>query len=158
MVKPLLLLDIDGVLCPYGGSSKRGLRPIIGHAYAVIDPQHTPWLKELNGLYRLAWASFWERGGNDVIGPVHDLEPLPFIPFNSINPYYRTPKLEAVMEFVGDEPVAWLDDDLFEDAYKWAHERNLSVPTRLIQTDPEVGLSEREMTQLRSFGYTFQNS
>jgi hypothetical protein len=156
-MKPILLIDIDGVLCPFDTNDER-LEPIIGHEWAVMDPRHTPWLKELEDLYRFAWCSYWERGGNDVIGPAHDLDPIPFIVFNIVNPYDQTYKLHEVKEFIGDEPVAWIDDGFFEDAFKWAGERNKSVPTRLIHTDPTVGLDEAAMQDLRQFGYTFQNS
>ena len=142
------------MLCPFD-TDREHLRPILGHEYAWIDPQHTQWLAELGELYDLAWASMWERGGNDVIAPVHDLPPLPFVVFSAdggLDWNDQTPKLKAVKEFVDDRPTAWIDDDFFPDAFVWASDRTRSgIPTQLVHTNPRCGLAEHGMSTLRLF-------
>jgi hypothetical protein len=151
-VKPLLFLDIDGVLCPFGIES--GGQPIPGHEYVLWNPRHTEWLHELREKFVLVWGSFWEQDANKVIAPLHDLDALPFVEFSwpdSILDLTKTIKLESIERFAGDLPFAWVDDDLRDDAFTWAKDRDKVVPTLLIRTDPTVGLDEQAMRQLRDF-------
>ena len=61
-----------------------------------------------------------------------------------------TPKLPAVARFVGDRPLAWVDDELFEDAFIWAAER--TAITLLVRTSGSAGLSEANVRELQRFG------
>lgn len=160
-MKPLLLLDIDGVLCPFGRDGKylKGIPD-----YQQMDdhpgwwsPDHTEMLQELSKLYEIVWATMWMDDANDVISPLHGLERLPFVVFDRI-PENKTFKLPAVSRFIEDRPVAWIDDDLFEDAYEWAAERHQTIPTKLVHTWPAHGLGEQEMSELRLFAYELKEN
>jgi hypothetical protein len=149
-MNPYLLLDIDGVLCPFGNNAM-GAVPIPGHEYSRYSLAHTPWLKRLNESYDLVWASLWEHGGNQVISPLHDLPSLPVIEFKATDLHLnvgRTLKLSTVKRFIGNRPMAWVDDDLLEDAFHWAAERDKVTPTLLIKTECHIGLTEDHVDQL----------
>jgi hypothetical protein len=62
----------------------------------------------------------------------------------------ETWKLGDVALFVGNRPLAWVDDDLFGDAFAWADKR--AAPTLLIRTSPSVGLTEQDVSRLEGFG------
>lgn len=57
-------------------------------------------------------------------------------------------KLPDVRRFVGDRPVAWIDDDLWEDAFEWAEER--SSATLLIRVAPHRALPEHTLSASRT--------
>jgi hypothetical protein len=53
----------------------------------------------------------------------------------------------AVDAYVGDRPLAWIDDMLTSEAQLWAAKR--AAPTLLVPVDPAAGLSERIVNDLR---------
>ena len=121
--RPLLLLDVDGVLL------------VVRSAWDDEDQDYEPtlhpdagaWLADLGRVFELCWATSWEHGANRDIGPSLGLPPLPVIEFD-FDYGARTPKLRSVAGWVGDRPCAWIDDDLDRDAEAWAAGR--TAPTR----------------------------
>jgi hypothetical protein len=156
---PLLLLDVDGVLCPFSGEIPNTAR-VGPDGYRRVDldpdggsPDAFLWISEANGerlrrldaVFEIVWATGWAHDANRVIGPLHALDELPVVELEAA---FDAPtwKLSSVAAYVGDtRPCAWIDDDLGEDAYEWAERR--SGPTLLVRTEPHLGLTE-ESTQL----------
>ena len=64
-------------------------------------------------------------------------------------PRTGTRKLAAVQDFVGSRAVAWIDDELYEDAEAWAAQR--PVPTLLRRTRGSVGLTLADVQALEEF-------
>jgi hypothetical protein len=73
---------------------------------------------------------------------------LPHVDLSDL-PRSGTRKLMAVTQYVGDRAVAWIDDELYEDALAWAADR--TVPTILRRTSAGVGLTEPDVRALDAF-------
>lgn len=151
MIRPYLLIDVDGVLNPFGtGRAPDGFARHKLFGYDVwLSPRHGLWLNALATWFDLVWATTWEHDAPRLIAPILKLPThLPVIEFRQSEG--ETWKLGDVAHFVGNKPLAWIDDDLFDDAFAWADQR--SAPTLLIRTSPSVGLTEQEVWRLEGFG------
>jgi hypothetical protein len=168
MEKPILFLDVDGVLNVdyHRGTPRKGtiVREIpLGHpqhVYTVyLDPSHGPWLNELTEHFELVWATTWEDEANEYLLEHLGLPPLPVVPFTA-EAELRLPlpdllpqpkfsdrhntwiwKAPSVLRYAGDRPFYWFDDDfsLLHD-HLWAEKRNETVPTYLEHVRPHKGL------------------
>ena len=155
--KPLLLIDVDGVLNPFTaqvvpeGFSEHRLKG----ARVLLSARHGDWLRELSADFDLTWATTWEADANTFIGPLIGLPELPFIGFSPPDPTYEgyTLKLPDVISFAGDRPLAWVDDDLSADVRYWSHWRRtqLGIPTLLVDVYPRIGLGAVHVERLREF-------
>ena len=81
------------------------------------------------------------------MSPILELGQLAVIEFNRGT--VDTWKLPSVQEFIGNRPAAWIDDDLYLDAHKWADERH--EPTLLVNASSSVGLTKEHVGQLKTF-------
>lgn len=76
----------------------------------------------------IAWASSWEGDANLYLCPHFGLPELPFVVFPPV-PFEPSAKVPAIHAFVGDRPVAWVDDTVTTEARQWA--RGRTAPTLL---------------------------
>ncbi len=58
-------------------------------------------------------------------------------------------KLEALEEYAGSRPLAWIDDSLDESCYEWADRRE--APTLLVPTESAVGLTDAHVEALEAW-------
>ncbi len=156
--KPLLLVDIDGVISlfasPAGGWPGAGadgaLHSIEGipHFLSATAASH---LLDLQEHFELVWASGWEEKAEEHLPRLLGLpRQLPYLRFDrSVGRSNAHWKLAAIEAFAAGRPLAWLDDALNGACRAWAQAR--SAPTLLVQTDPRRGLTERESELLRSW-------
>lgn len=149
MSKPLLLLDVDGVLNPFAAEAcPEGYREYLffeGEEPVRLCPVHGSWLAELAEHYELVWATGWEDEANEFLAPVLALPRLPVIRFPAV-PFAPAEKVPAIAAFVGELPVAWIDDAHTPEAHAWAAAR--TAPTLLVGTDPAQGLTQDMIGEL----------
>ncbi len=155
--RPLLLLDIDGVISLFGFPP---LAPPPGSFHAIEGLPHflsaaaASQLARLSCAFELTWASGWEDRANDHLPHLLGLPgPLPFLRFgrgegagSSMRAHW---KLDAVDSYAGRRPVAWVDDAFDVSCERWAAKRE--APTLLLWTDPAVGLTESGTEELIGF-------
>ena len=55
-------------------------------------------------------------------------------------------KVDAINEYAGDRPAAWIDDNIDETCTAWAEGR--AAPTLIVETSPSVGLTDEHVAQL----------
>lgn len=148
--RPLLLLDVDGVLNPFAAPTcPPGYRE---HAFfpdddppVRLNESHAPWLTTLAQEYDLAWATGWEDEANTYLAPVFGLPRLPVVRFPP-TPFAPAQKVPPIAAFTGDRPTAWVDDAHTPEAWEWANSR--TAPTLLLPTDPARGLTRETVEEL----------
>ncbi|HUK94034.1 MAG TPA: HAD domain-containing protein [Gaiellaceae bacterium] len=156
--RPLLLLDVDGVLNPYPDCPPG----FVEHAFFPGDEEpvrlaaiHGEWLHELARRFTMVWATGWGQEANRLLCPHFDLPALPLIAFPA-GRFEPSDKVPAISSFVGDLPVAWVDDIVTPEAKQWAETRD--HPTLLVEVDPSTGLTRPAVDELVAWAEDLQNS
>ena len=159
--KPLLLIDVDGVLNPFdmepadalaNGFESYRITVADGRTFTVrLNKLHGRWLTSLAADFELVWATTWAAEANTLIGPKIGLGPLPFIaPVR--RGLYRQEKTAPVRAYVRGRPFAWIDDSFERETVDWIRRRD---PTRqfslLLRPDVGVGLTAEHVKVLRGF-------
>ena len=161
MRKPWLLLDIDGVISLFGFEAGRpppGRYQLVNGIPHFLSTHAADLIAELATSFALVWCSGWEEKADEVLPAVlglpKGLAHLSFPPANG--PPTRHWKLASVEAFVGSRrPAAWIDDAFDDSCHAWAASR--PGPTRLVQTDPAVGLTREHTAELLSWARTLRD-
>jgi hypothetical protein len=148
-MRPLLLLDVDGVLNPLGVREVPGFMEYrIAGLRVLLSLEHGRWLASLADQYDLTWATSWERDADLIAERIGLPLGMPAITFTNQSEW--TVKLPDVLRYVGDRAVAWVDDQLGPDVQAWAESR--PSPTLLVQVDGRVGMTAEDVELLRAWG------
>jgi hypothetical protein len=158
--RPLLMVDIDGVISLFGVSD--GSVPVEGSFHSIEGIPHflsstaAAHLLALRPLFDLVWASGWEEKANEHLPHLLGLPPaLPFLRFSrNVGRANAHWKLQAIDDYAGGRPLAWIDDAIDPACHAWAQAR--SAPTLLVQTAPEQGLTEPETQLLAAWARELQ--
>jgi hypothetical protein len=158
---PLLFLDVDGVISLFGFEPELGHLPgplhwVDGIAHCI--PQEVgPRVSRLADWFELVWATGWEEKANDYLPHILGLESdeLPCLTFDG-RAIFGTAhwKLEAIEEYAGERPAAWVDDSIDESCRAWAERRK--APTLIVHTDSAVGLTDEHVAELRGWAAALQ--
>ena len=147
--KPLLFVDIDGVISLFGFRSDRrpsGTWLNVDGVLHLISATASEHLLRLARTFELVWCSGWEEKADEHL--VHALGfpgRLPFLTFSGA-PSTAHWKLDSLVAHAGERPVAWIDDAFDDDCRAWAAAR--AAPTLLVRTDPAVGLTAAHVATL----------
>ena len=108
-------------------------------------------LVRLAERYELVWATGWEDKANDYLPPLLGIpSKLPTLTFDGRAVFGTAHwKLQAIGEYAGNRPAAWIDDSLDERCTRWAAARR--APTLLVQTDPAIGITDEQVERLLRF-------
>jgi hypothetical protein len=60
-------------------------------------------------------------------------------------------KAPIIQLLVGNEPLAWIDDDMTPRLERWAARRDKKVPTLLVKPNPKIGLTMNHLEELIRF-------
>jgi hypothetical protein len=152
MDKPILMVDVDGVISlfgfdpatPPGGSFQ--LVDGIAHLLSATAGDH---LRELSREFELVWCTGWEEKANVYLPLALGLPgALPHVPFDELNrPASARWKLIGIEAYAGpSRAVAWVDDAHDDRCTAWAAAR--TAPTLLVSTEPAIGLTAAHVGEL----------
>ena len=159
--RPVLAVDVDGVISLFGFEGPLDqvagrFHLIDGVAHCISDVAGAQ-LRRLGQIYELIWATGWEERANDHLPLLLGIEgDLPCLHFDGRARFGTAHwKLDAIGEYAGDRPLAWVDDSLDESCYEWARKR--AAPTLLVPTESDIGITEAHTEALLGWaaaGYT----
>ena len=161
--KPLLFLDVDGVLNAFapvrphvvreaGGRWVKGkFVPYLLH----FDNEVVDMVDALAEHFDIVWATMWNEKANEEIAPLLGLHDFPVM-YADHNKgwdtalalgteqwrihrlwYAKTPLLP---EYAAGQPFAWLDDDHSGFDRTWLAENGVEQPFLLVRTDADYGV------------------
>ncbi len=145
---PLLFLDVDGPLIPFGGTAYPSFGPPddANPLLSRLDPAHGPRLAALS--CELVWATSWLADANTCIAPRLGLPALPVVDWPDTDDlpglHWKT---RTLVTWAGDRPFAWVDDELTDTDRTWVSAHH-PVPTLLHRVNPNHGLTAADYTLL----------
>jgi hypothetical protein len=154
MSRPLLAVDVDGVISIFGfdeppGKEEAQFELIDGmvHCISLLAGRR---LLQLAEHYELVWATGWEDRANDYLPNILGLPQMPFLTFNGAARFGSAHwKLGPLDAYCQGRAMAWVDDNFDESCYEWARER--PEPTLLVPTEPQLGLEEAQTEALMAW-------
>jgi hypothetical protein len=154
LIKPLLFVDVDGVLSLFGFAELPGPMHLVDGVPHCIPPASGPRLERLAERYDLVWATGWEEKANEYLPHLLKLpfRDLPTLTFDGAAVFGTAHwKLDAIERYADGRPLAWIDDSLDEECRQWARSRR--APTLLVQTESPVGITDEHVEQLLAWEF-----
>jgi hypothetical protein len=152
MDKPLLLVDVDGVISLFGfdrsepPDGRFELIDGIAHFLSAGAGDH---LRALSAEFELVWCTGWEEKANEYLPRALGIpRAIPHLTFErDVGRSHAHWKLAAIEAYAGsNRPLAWIDDALDDACVEWAAAR--PGPTLLITTLPAVGITAQHVAKL----------
>ena len=153
--RPLLFLDVDGTLLPFGAGARRATAgPVAASVDAVagnpllarLDLRLGPLLSGLP--CDLVWATTWMGEANDVLCPLLGLPTLPVITWPDEDEdegdgrvHWKT---RGLVSWAAGRPFVWLDDEVTDVDRRWVRQ-NHHADVLLHQVTPSTGLTNADL-------------
>lgn len=149
-MKPILLLDVDGVLCPMSWQPGYEELRLPDDSSELVNPAHGQFLRDLcggvNAPAELLWCSRREGDAPNLFGTRLGAPPAGHIP---IGPGMT--KTGAVQAWDAENgphrQLIWVDDEHDDERARWASRRKGSC--KLVRVNPLRGLDERGQREVR---------
>lgn len=158
MDRPLVLIDIDGVISLFGFDAAQpppGRFVLVDGIPHFLSAGAAELFGGLHDDFELVWCSGWEDRADEylpfALGLPAGLHHLTFAGSASASPNEgRHWKLAAIDAYAGpDRPLAWIDDQFDDSCHHWARQRRAS--TELVATDPAVGFTAQHAARVRAW-------
>jgi hypothetical protein len=154
MTRPILAVDVDGVISLFGAEkqpdrSLTRIELVDGVPHLISLPAGDRLLR-LGEHFELVWASGWEDKANYYLPSILGLPELPHITFDgAVRAGAAHWKLGPLDEYGQGRALAWIDDNFDESCFEWAAAREL--PTLLVPTETHLGLEEAHVDALEGW-------
>jgi hypothetical protein len=150
-IRPILFVDVDGVISLFGferSGEPPGAFHLVDGIPHCIGSDCGGRFARLAERFELVWATGWEEKANEYLPRLLGIDgDLPTLRFDGRAVFGTAHwKLEAIDEYAGERPAAWIDDNLDERCRAWAERR--SAPTLLVETEPHEGIGEYHVERL----------
>jgi hypothetical protein len=154
MIRPILAVDIDGVISLFGSETPPDraatlLQLVDGvpHNLSLAAGER---LLRLSESFELVWASGWEDKANFYLPQLLGLPELPHVSFDgAVRAGAAHWKLGPLETYAEGRALAWVDDNFDRSCYEWAESR--AHPTLLVVTEPQHGLEEAHVDALNAW-------
>lgn len=165
--RPVILLDVDGVLNPFRAAwhasdspemAAAGFRTVCGDFDGRSVPLslarwHGQWLNRLRLSADIVWATGWNHRANTQVGPQIDLPHLEVLDLVYDSPGSRLHwKSEQVADYLATQrpgaPWVWIDDETVDGDRDYVNAHPGTGDGWMLFSDPATGLTEDDFERL----------
>ncbi|MGO4649914.1 HAD domain-containing protein [Nocardia sp. 2YAB30] len=162
--RPLLFLDVDGPLLPFGADPRPELQSL-GRDWRLARLSPKVGLELAALACELVWATTWEEEANTEIAPRIGLPPLPVVAWPDFcdepQPEDRWFglhwKTRALLDWAAGRPFAWVDDEITDADRDWVAAHHHS-PALLHHVNASRGLDHEDFAVLGEWLRTVRGS
>lgn len=153
---PLLFLDIDGPLLPFGAASAPSDHGGSSPGAAWFRPGLGAWLAGLPCV--LVWATTWQERANIDAAPRLGLPALPVVVWPEASGADLSEerwfglcwKTRTIVEWAEGRPFVWIDDEITDADRAWVATHHPG-PALLRPVDARVGLLDEDLDAVRAW-------
>jgi hypothetical protein len=156
---PILFVDIDGVLNPFAGPCPQEFVEINllpdDEEPVRICAAHADWLAELSESFDLMWATAWNEEERRLLKTVLDYPDFVAAASMPPKPFRPGQRVDSIRDLALNRCAAWIDDIITHEARAWASGRREA--TLLLEADPSVGVTRRQVDELTEWAFNLRN-
>lgn len=151
--KPVLLLDVDGVLLVVGKRPPPGFEVLKAAKDRVFYcRQHGPWIRDLLKLADTYYLTSHQKMAHHDIGRHLKLPRLDWINYGAFQDTTIGERAAAAQALFPNRGLVWVDDDFRDYEFEWADTRVANGnPTLLVKPDSERGLQYEHIVAIHNW-------